>query len=88
VRGRLISDLPDAVDPQQIVEVEPFIGPALEAEVDRGSIAHLRHRDNSPLDVFPRRRSPILEALRDQILVKGAFGVDEEDPGVFVKSPS
>lgn len=36
VGGSLVRDLPDAVDPQQIVEVEPFIGPALETEVDRG----------------------------------------------------
>ncbi|MGA7264667.1 MAG: hypothetical protein WBX30_27795, partial [Stellaceae bacterium] len=85
VSGGLVRDLPDAVDPQQIVEVEPFIGPALEAKVDRGSIAHLRHRYNSTLDAFPRRRSPVLKALRDQILVKGAFGVDEEDPGVLMK---
>ena len=85
VGGGLVRDLPDAVDPQQIVEIEPFIRPALEAEVDRGSIAHLRQRDNSTLDVFPWRRSPVLEALRDQLPLEDAFGVDEEDPGVLVK---
>src|SRR5580700_3439939 len=86
VGGGLVRDLPDAVDPQQIVEVEPFVGPALEAELDRGSIAHLRHRDKPTHDATTWRRSPPFEALGNQVFVQAAFRIDEEDPGVFVKS--
>jgi hypothetical protein len=44
----LVRDLPDPVDPEQVVEVDPSIGFALrvEAELDRGGIAHLCHRDD------------------------------------------
>ena len=86
VGGGLVRDLPDAVDPQQIVEVEPFVGPTLEAELDRGSIAHLRHRDKPTHDATAWRRSPPFEALANQVFVQAAFRIDEEDPGVFVKS--
>jgi hypothetical protein len=48
--GSLVRDLPDAVNPEQIVKVDPFMGLAggrVEAELYGGSIAHLRHRYDS-----------------------------------------
>jgi hypothetical protein len=89
VSGGLVSDLPDAVDPEQIVKVDKrpgFVRGDVPAELDRGSISHLSHRDESTHNAPTGRRSPFLKALGDQILMKGAVCVDIEDPGVFVKS--
>src|SRR5215469_17170722 len=50
----LVRDLPDTVDPQQIVEVNPALGlvsSRVNAELHSGSITHLRHRYNSANDV-------------------------------------
>ena len=86
--GSLVRDLPDPVDPEQIVEVDPSIGPVLgvEAELDRGSIAHLCHRDDPTDDARTGRWGPLLEVLGNQVFVRATLSVDLEDPGVFVKS--
>ena len=83
--GSLVRDLPDAVDPEQTVEVNPPIGSRVKAELDGGGIAHLSHRDDAPHHARSGRRSPFLEALGDQVLMKDALGVNEENLGVFVK---
>src|ERR1700730_5719444 len=87
VSGGLVRDLPDAVDPEQIVEVDPPTGlVGVKAKLDRGSISHLSHRDESTHNARTGRRRPFLKAVGDQIFMKDAVGVDVEDPGVFVKS--
>src|ERR1700730_3495559 len=86
VSGGLVHD-PDAVDPEQIVEVDPPTGlVGVKAELDRGSISHLCHRNESTNNARTGRHRPFLTAVGDQIFMKDAVGVDVEDPGVFVKS--
>ena len=51
--GGLVRDLPDAVDPEQIVEVDKGFGLVrsnVPAELDRGCISHLGHGHNSTDD--------------------------------------
>jgi hypothetical protein len=88
VCGGLIRDLPDPVDSEQIVEVDPAIRrvcDGVEAEMDRGSISDLSDRDESANDAGARPRSPSLEAVRDQVFMKDAGGIDVENPGVFLE---
>ena len=51
--GGLVCDLPDPVDPVQIVEVDKRTGLVrsnVRAELDRGSISDLGYGDNSTYD--------------------------------------
>ena len=87
VRGGLVRNLPGAVDPDQVVKIDP---PAtrflrVKAELDCSRISNLSDRDESTHDTPTGWRRPSLEVLGDQMLVKIATGVDIEDPGVFVK---
>jgi hypothetical protein len=70
VSGGLVCDLPDPVDPEQIVEVDPPAGlVGVKAELDRGSVSHLSHRDESTHNARTGRRRPLLKAVGDQIFI-------------------
>ena len=80
--GGFVRDLPNSVEPEQIVEVDPSVAPVgvVEAELDCSAIAHLSHR-NEPTDHAPTGwRSPRFKALGNQVLVQHAIAVDEEYP--------
>lgn len=86
VGSGLIGDLPDAIDPEQTMEVDPATGLVrVETELDRGSITHLSHRDEPAHDAPTGRRSPSVKVLGDPVLMKSAVAIDVENPGVFVK---
>ena len=81
--GGLVRNFPDAVDPLQIVEIDPsagFIGSRVEAELHSSGIAHLRHGYDSANDVpevflkaIPSQSR--LEPFKYQMLMQGALGV-------------
>jgi hypothetical protein len=93
VGGGLVRDLPDAVNPEQIVKVDPFMGLAggrVEAELYGGSIAHLRHRYDSADHVAQTFTQPaisqsLLKHFAHDALMQGSVGVDEEHPCVLVE---
>ena len=87
----LVGDFPDAVDPQQIVEVDPsggFVRDGVEAQLDHCGVANLCHRNKPSHNAPARWHRPRLEILRDEVLVQLAVGVDLEDPGVLVEGLS
>src|SRR5215472_4007831 len=88
VRGRLVGDFPNAIDPDQVVEIDiPLIGigRTIPAELHRSGVPHLRYRNYATDDAPAGRRSPLLEIIGNQIFMQLALGVNIEDPCVFVK---
>ena len=87
MRSGLVGDLPYPIDPDQIVEVDPYV------RRNRGSVPDDLHRSNvsclgdrdDPTHVPARRRGPMREVLADWILGQSTIGVDVKDPGVVVK---
>src|SRR5579859_1360724 len=92
VGSSLVGDLPPTIDPQQRVEVNPRAANGIrrhqrivEAEQHVGNVARLGYRDNSSNDCVLMWTGPSGETVCNQILVKDAVCVSEEDPGVFGK---
>src|SRR5271163_3805636 len=88
VSGGLVGDLPDAIDPQQIVEVDipaGLVRGPVPADLDRSCVSDLSDRDEATDDAPTGRRSPPLEALGDQVFMKDSVRLDIEDPRVLVK---
>jgi hypothetical protein len=83
----LVCDLPDTVDPVQVVKIDPPVRLVLEvkAELDGCGIPRLSNRDEPAHHAPTGRGSPVLKALGDQILMKDALGVDVENPGAFIE---
>src|ERR1700722_11866258 len=89
MRSGLVGDLPYPIDPDQIVEVDPYVRRnrgSIPDDLRRSDVSHLGHRDDPTHDVPARRRGPMGEVLADWILGQSAIGVDVKDPGVVMKS--
>src|SRR5690242_20123536 len=72
VRGGLVRDLPDPINSNQRVEVDPrFRGAlrAVESEEDVCDVASLSHRDDSAGDARVRRGGPSGERFANQVFV-------------------
>src|SRR5579863_9273496 len=88
MRCTLVCYLPDAVDPQQVMEIYPplpLVRSTIPTDLNRCGVADLRHGNEAADDAPAGRRRPFLKALGDRAMIKGAVGVDIEHPGVFVK---
>lgn len=86
VRCALVRDLPDPVDPKEVVEVDPaarLVG--IEAELHGSGVPNLRDGDNPPDGAPTRRRSPPFETHRNRILRKRTVGINVKHPGFFMK---
>jgi hypothetical protein len=88
VRGRLVRDFPDTVDPQQRKQVHPRarrVSRIVEPEKDAGHISRLSHRKEAALDGSPCGRPP-LETVGEEIFVEFPISVSEKNPRVLVES--
>jgi hypothetical protein len=87
VRGGLVRDFPDAVDPQQRVEVNKGarrVYAIVPPEEDAGHIPRLRHRNDAALDVSISRGPP-LETVSEEIFVEDPISVGEKNPRILVE---
>jgi hypothetical protein len=87
VRGGLIRDFPDAVDPEQRVEVNKGgrrVCGIVVSEEDAGHIPRLRHRNDAALDVSIGGGPP-LETVREETFVEDPIGIGVKNPRVLVE---
>src|ERR1700686_938418 len=70
VRGGLVRNLPGAVDPDQVVKIDPAATRLLriKAELDCSRISNLSDRDEPTDDTPTGWRGPSLKVLGDQML--------------------
>ena len=82
VGGGLVRDFPDAIDPEQRVEVNKGgrrVCGIVEPEEDAGHIPRLRHRNDAALDVSIGG-GPRLEPVGEEIFVEDPIGIGEKNP--------